>query len=57
MSISPDETEINYINSIKSILNQTINDFEFIIVLDGKHLPNLPRDDRIVILKNEKEWA
>ena len=57
MSISPDETEINYINSIKSILNQTINDFEFIIVLDGKHLPNLPRDDRIVILKNEKRMG
>ena len=57
MSISSDETEINYINSIKSILNQTINDFEFIIILDGKDLPNIPRDDRIVLLKNEKRMG
>ena len=57
MSIGPDETEINYTNSIKSILNQTINDFEFIIILDGKDLPKIPKDDRIILLKNEKKMG
>lgn len=45
--------------SIKSILNQTYQDFEFIIVNDGSesslhHIVNKLKDDRIIILENTK---